>query len=258
MSIHKAKELLLNDELTHLSHLKMLELYKDDLEIRLVEENDQWGLLLLIPVTVSPMDMLLYATAEYIVYLAGSEEILCPMIQTLPKNKDLVFKLQSYAYKALVDKYYSIVWKKAFLSFTSYKSNSLADHSEVVKSETLNYQLLPLWADNENYKDKIVEYFKNGARAYSIIKEDTPISTCLVFKNANHIWEIGGVKTIPSQRGNGYAKKVVSAAIQEILAEGNIPRYQVADSNLPSIHLAESLGLKLFLKLDHYYYKGEE
>ena len=79
-------------------------------------------------------------------------------------------------------------------------------------------------------------------------------SICFTFKNYDKIWEIGGVHTAPAQRRKGLARLVVEAALYTVLSRGYIPRYQVAEANIPSIRLAETLGLTRFVVAEHYLY----
>jgi len=53
-----------------------------------------------------------------------------------------------------------------------------------------------------------------------------------------------GVSTVQAQRGRGWGKAVVSACTAVVLAAGLTPLYVVAEDNLPSIHIAETLGYR--------------
>jgi GNAT superfamily N-acetyltransferase len=55
-----------------------------------------------------------------------------------------------------------------------------------------------------------------------------------------------GVVTLPEFRGKGFAKILINYAHQQIAEEGYILRYRTQTDNLPSIKLAESLGLKFY------------
>ena len=50
--------------------------------------------------------------------------------------------------------------------------------------------------------------------------------------------------THPAQRGQGFGKAVVSAAMREILASGHLVVFQTHSGNPPSVALAKSLGCK--------------
>jgi len=253
----RIKELLNKERLIHISHLKMLEEYENSIEYRLIEHGSNWGIVLLLPVASSAFDTETYPEAKYIVYLAGSDEQMIPeLIKEIPNDKDLVFKIHKPIYKDAVEKQFPLIWKKAYLSYSCQSLDGHEDYPDVIKSARIDERLLPLWVKNGYTKSDIEKYFAKGASSFSIYKDNKPISTCLIFHNCYNIWEVGAVHTIENERGNGYARKVVRAALKEILNAGNVPKYQVVHTNLPSIKLAESLGMKLFLKLEHYYYKA--
>lgn len=50
------------------------------------------------------------------------------------------------------------------------------------------------------------------------------------------------VFTRPDQRRQGWGRSVVAALVEDLLKDGRTPLYVVADDNLPSIQLAESVG----------------
>jgi len=253
----RVKELLNKERLIHVSHLKMLEEYENSIEYRLIEQDSIWGIVLLLPVASSAFDTEIYPEAKYIVYLASSDEHIIPeLMKEIPNDKNLIFKIHRPIYKDVVEKQFPLIWKKAYLSYSCQSLDECEDYPDVIKSTCIDERLLPLWTKNGYSKSDIEKYFAKGASSFSIYKDNKPISTCLIFHNCYNIWEVGAVHTIENERRNGYAKKVVRVALNEILKAGNVPKYQVVHSNLPSIKLAESLGMKLFLKLEHYYYKA--
>jgi len=241
----------------HVSHLKMLEEYENSIEYRLIEQDSIWGIVLLLPVASSAFDTATYPEAKYVVYLASSDEQIIPeLMKEIPNDKDLIFKIHRPIYKDVIEKQFPLIWKKAYLSYSCQSLDECENYPGVIKSACIDERLLLLWTKNGYSKSDIEKYFAKGASSFSIYKDNKPISTCLIFHNCYNIWEVGAVHTIENERGNGHAKKVVKAALNEILKAGNIPKYQVVHSNLPSIKLAEALGMKLFLKLEHYYYKA--
>ena len=75
---------------------------------------------------------------------------------------------------------------------------------------------------------------------------------CLAFQNHRQVWEVGGVVTPAQHRGKGFASRVVRSALAELQRRGLAARYQVNEDKLPSIRLAQSLGLRQFLQLTHF------
>lgn len=255
--LKRVRDLLSTERLINISHLKMLEEYKGSIEYRLIEQDNEWGVLLLLPVASSAFDTGMYPEARYVVYLACSDEtIITQLMGEIPNDKDLVFKIHKSIYKDIVEKQFPLIWKKTFLSYSCKSLDKYDDYPGVIKASGMDESLLPLWAENGYSKSDIERYFSKGASSFTIYKDDRPISMCLIFHNCYNIWEVGAVHTIEGERGNGYAKKVVGAALNEVLKAGNVPKYQVVHTNQASIKLAGSLGMKLFLKLEHYYYKA--
>lgn len=52
------------------------------------------------------------------------------------------------------------------------------------------------------------------------------------------------VSTLPSYRRRGWGRSVVAAMCQQVLESGRTPLYQVAEDNIASIQLAESIGFQ--------------
>jgi RimJ/RimL family protein N-acetyltransferase len=251
------RELLLADKMKYSSHLKMMEEYGDSMDCRLLRREGFWEAALLIPVSCSSFDMELYPDAKYIVYLAASGEITPEMLRCIPKDADLVFKTHDDICGRAVQSMFPAELRRALLSYTSPAGARFAECPEVARGDVLDEELLPLWRKNGYCREDIEKYFANGARSFSIHIGGKPASTCLIFHNCLDIWEVGAVHTAESERGKGLARKAVSAALNAILSAGNVPKYQAASANLPSIRLAGSLGLQLFLTLEHRYYKAK-
>jgi hypothetical protein len=51
---------------------------------------------------------------------------------------------------------------------------------------------------------------------------------------------------------------VAATAIGALLGQGKILRYQVVETNIASIHLAQSLGLERFVATEHYLYSATD
>jgi len=135
-------------------------------------------------------------------------------------------------------------------------SLQISHHENVVAHDTVDDGVLPLWMENGYSLQEIQQYFAKGAKAYTLYRGGFPISTCLTFVNYRHIWEVGAVHTIAPYRRKGYGKIVVSAAINDLLRRGCLPRYQVEETNSNSIRLAETLGLQKVVTLEHLYFAG--
>lgn len=60
------------------------------------------------------------------------------------------------------------------------------------------------------------------------------------------------MRTVERALRQGYACRVVQSALDILLEQGYIPHYQVEATNLPSVRLAETIGLVLCLRFEHY------
>ncbi|MGE7616218.1 GNAT family N-acetyltransferase [Paenibacillus sp. NPDC101420] len=244
---------LRKEPLKNVSLLKMLTSFHEVMESHLVEQGNQWGVLLLLPASAYAYDHRVYPQADYIVFMDySSPDVFRALFQLLPPQAKIVFKLQDVNYKEALSSHFSMEKVRGFYSYSTAEGQIYPKDEDVVISHVVDDRLIPLWAANHYTKDEIEDYFQNGAFSVSIFLDDNPVSTCLAFRNEETIWEIGAVHTLESSQRNGYAKKVVQTAIQETLERGFIPRYHVLETNQASIRLAESIGLVPCVQLEHW------
>lgn len=245
--------------LRNVTLLKMMTAHHEVIESHLIREQDQWGILLLLPADAYSFDQRMYREADSIVLMDySSPEVLPALIRKLPGEAKLVFKIREETRLALSLQLPLLVHVRSFYSYSSVPGQSFAEDTEAVYSEYMDERLFPLWAANDYSRAEIGHYFEDGAFSVSIFEGDVPLSTCLVFPNEEQIWEIGAVRTAEGGRRSGLAQRVVRTALFHILRKGYIPRYQVQDNNIPSIRLAESLGLTLAVKLEHWLNYNEQ
>ena len=250
----KITNLLLTDEISYLSHLKMIELFGDRIIYQLLENSHGYALSLLIPTQLSNFDIVSYPNAKYIVYVAASEDnILRDIIHKIPTDCHLVFKVSKSGEKELIKELFNPIFIKSFISYSTDKPTENCC-TNVVSDSTINELLLPLWFENGYDRSSIENYFNKGAVSFSVFSDNKPLSTCIIFPSSRNIWEIGALHTIVAERGKGFGKNVVGIAVNHIIKMGKKPNYQVLHTNIPSIKLAESLGLQNILTLEHLYY----
>lgn len=246
-------EKLRMNPLKNVTLLKMLTAHHQVMDSYLIEQENNWGILLLLPANAFSYDLRAYPHANTIVLLDYSSPDLLPaLIDQLPKDARLVFKLQDEYSVLALSEYYPLNKTRCFYSYSTAAAHSFAEDRDTVLSEQPDERLYPLWAANGYSSDEIGQYFAEGAFSVSLFEGEFPLSTCFVFRNEEQIWEIGGVHTVEQARNKGLAKRVVRTALFHTLHRGFIPRYQVQDNNIPSIRLAESLGLPLVVKLTHW------
>ncbi|QAY65971.1 GNAT family N-acetyltransferase [Paenibacillus protaetiae] len=245
--------LLEQDVLLHLSLLKMIESYEPCLDIRLVQEDGDWGVLLLLPTEVVPYDRSAYPSSRVIVFIAySSDRMFERLAGQLPVQEPAVYKLQSKSYAAAIRRIRPLLKMRSFTSYTVKPGAKFEADSRVAVEHSFQERLMPLWASNGYGADEVQRYFRNGAYSCSVYVNGEPVSTCLVFPNYKHVWEIGAVRTLEQWRGAGFAKAAVSTALHLVLAAGYTPRYLTLDTNEPSVQLAQAIGLVPFMTMDHY------
>ncbi|CAG7628939.1 GNAT family N-acetyltransferase [Paenibacillus allorhizosphaerae] len=254
----KVEGLLRNKLLENISLLKMMETYGPVISCSVIERGREWGMLLALHTKRSAFDLAKYPDTESVIFVSGSHApILNELLDQLPKSKPLVFKVQHPLYKALVESKFQVSSVSAFITYSCGEPLSIADDEQVMEEATFNERLLPLWRQNGYNEQELSRMFYNGARSFTLYHGNVPVSTCIIFCNCAPVWEVGTVFTCAEHRGNGYAKKVVSRAINFLLERNLVPRYQVVHDNAASIHVAESIGLKQVVVLEHLLYAGQ-
>jgi len=243
---------LKTDALKHIVHLKMIEAYAEHATCRYERHGAQEGALLLIPTPVIPFDAKAYPGSEFVALLAGSDrEMVDRLVRHIPQQTSLVFKLVDDMTKDAILRAFPSQRMAAFVSYTT-GERRFRPHPSVVMSAVLDGRILPCYQANGYTPGEMAGFFKQGALSFTIYDGAQPFSTCFTFKNYDKIWEIGGVYTALAQRRKGLARLVVETALYAVLSRGYIPRYQAAETNIPSIRLAQSLGLTKFVVAEHY------
>ncbi|MDF9841217.1 MULTISPECIES: GNAT family N-acetyltransferase [unclassified Paenibacillus] len=243
---------LRRNPLKNVTLLKMMTAYHQVMDSYLVEQAEHWGILLLLPADVFAYDRRVYPEADYVVLMDYSNpEVLPDLISRIPAHANLVFKLQQEA-RIAVAPHFPLTQVRSFYSFSTAPGQIFKPDKEAIVNEQLDERLLPLWMENGYTPEELAQYFEDGAFSVAIFKELTPLSTCIVFRNGEQIWEIGAVHTAETGRRQGLAARIVKTALHHTMARGYIPRYQVQDTNIASIRLAEAAGLTLAVKLEHW------
>jgi RimJ/RimL family protein N-acetyltransferase len=253
-SLDEVVAYLKTDPFKYIVHLKMIEAYREHIVWHVEQAGDQTGVMLLLPTKVNPFDAKTYPTSDWVVLLAASDPaVVDRLVQHLSHQNTMIFKLVDDLSKAAVFKVFSANRMTAFVSYTT-RAGVFRPDPDVVVAPELDERLLPCYQANGYTLPELTHFFNQGALSFSLYAQE-PLATCLVFKNYERIWEIGGVYTAPAHRRQGLAKKVVTTAIHTLLSQGKIPRYQVVETNVASLELAENLGLERFVTTEHYLYK---
>lgn len=255
----KAIEYLKTDTVKNLATLKYLLLFKNNLEISLIEDAFDWALLIAIPIELLWYDSANYPEAKQTVFVNGtSDELKYELLDKLKENNYVIRTNKPLDFSPLKNRY-QITYGNSYVSYTcnsgyaAIKASNLKDN--VQRHHILTDEAIALITNNGYTEKSLREFFGNDSVWFGYISEGIIKSICFVYQNYEDIWEIAGVHTIESERNKGYGRAVVTSAIEYLLEKGLTPRYGVNIKNAASINLAESLGMKQFLRIDHFLLK---
>ncbi|WP_282942342.1 GNAT family N-acetyltransferase [Paenibacillus sp. RC67] len=253
--LKRAVQRLSGHVLENITLLKMLEAYGDQMDCKLVEQGREWAVLLCLPASCSSYDRAVYPEAKSIVFVGGTDTTaILELLNRLTIQKPVIFKTQKEEYRQVIESKYQVEKIRSFYTYSCLERIPEPEISEIVEEDVVNENLIPLWSNNGYDSQELRKMFEQGARSYTLYEAGEPVSTCLTFHNYGPVWEIGAVNTRDDHRGKGYAKKIVTAAVNYLLVRKFLPRYQVLESNWPSIKVAESLGLTRVVTLEHLYF----
>jgi GNAT superfamily N-acetyltransferase len=250
---------LRRDALKHIVHLKALESYSRHICSHYFSEGSSAGVLFVYPTGVTTYESVKYPQTEHVVLIASeSPSVTERMLDCLPRDGGFVIKLMSAEDKDVVARRYPLERITSFLSYTSPAGATFARSKRVLVSCVLDEKLLPFFRQNGYERDEVGGYFSSrSALSFALEENGEPVSACLACRNYGEVWEICGLYTAEPARRKGYARKVVETALDRLLANGYVPRYQMDESNLASRELAERLGLTRFLATEHFVSKAD-
>lgn len=248
-------EALERDPLRNIVLLKHLEAFPDHTRVHRVERDSATATLVLLEVAASAYDLRTYPSARHAALISSDHpELTRELIKAVPQQEGVVFKLSSDADRDVVSSDFPHLRRTtSVLSFTGGPDFTRDD--AVRTTTTPSDSAFACFESQKHDRDWLEPLLRSG-RAFvcAIGPDEQPHAVCFAFENYRKVWEIGGVFTPPEARGRGYATRVVRTALAELGARQLLPRYQVHDDNLPSIRLAESIGLKRFLEITHFLY----
>jgi GNAT superfamily N-acetyltransferase len=246
--------LLETDLLAHIVALKFLKLCEQDADVTLCREGKDWAMVARIPITVAPWDRTHYPEAAASVLVEASRpELVSGLLDRLPREKMVVKTGEPAVGRELEARGAKL--QASILSFTNgpdTPSPAPAVAPEVKGADSLDADAVRMFGYNGYEPGDLGNYFRNGACRFWIDGDAGPAAACFVFRNYGPVWEIGGVYTEPDYRGRGFAKKLAAAALATLLDRGFRPRYQTTAMNTASLAVARSLGLKQFLRQEHW------
>ena len=251
----KAIEYLNRDPLRNLATLKHLLLYKDSVEISIAEDTFDWALLVRLPTELLSYDSATYPDAKQAIFINGSSDPLKQVLLSKLSHNDYILRTNERLDLSILKNRFDITQGNSYVSYSCSSISSNSPPETIQESYVLTDEAEALISRNGYTRQELHKYFKNGSVWFGYIESGEIKSICFVYQNHDNIWEIAGVHTVEADRKKGFARLVVLAAVRYLLENGLIPRYEVDINNTTSINLAESLGMKQFLRIDHFLLK---
>lgn len=252
-AVHTVIESLEREPLRNIVLLKHLEAYPDHTQVHHVVDGAGTATLVLLKVAVSAYDSRTYPAATFAALISSDHpDLTRELLDAVPPDVGVVFKLSNDDDRDVVASQFSLARTTSVLSFTARSSRFASDdgvHLTAEPSETM----YAFFASQDHTRDWLEPLLQTG-RAFTCVLERNglPLAVCFAFENYRRVWEVGGVFTPPEHRGQGLAARVVRTALAELERRHLLPRYQVHEENVPSVRLAQSIGLDQFLQITHF------
>jgi len=240
---------LRRDPLKHAVLLKYL-LATPGARLHQIVRGDLSANLLLIDPKLSSYDRRTYPEATVAVLIASDDpDRTRELMQFVPRGERVFFRMPTDADRDVVAESFVLERRNAFLSFTGAGTGE----SEAEIATDVVIAPYDLFAEQDHDREWVAGLLASGRAFTSTVRESgSAIAACFAFELDKAIWEVGGVYCRPPHRGRGLARRAVQAALTELSRRDLVSRYQVGEANIPSIRLAQSLGMRQFLTLTHY------
>lgn len=252
--VSEAVARLEREPLRNIVLLKHIEAFRDHVSLTQVSIDRSVATLVLLSTCASAYDRETYPEATFAALISSDgPELTRRLIESVPRQHPIVFKLGSDADRDVVADHFPISRATSFLSFTAREPAAFVADDGVSVTISASEAMLDLFESQGHPKEWLRPLLSSGHAFTCVLEQDgEPRSVCLAFENHRQIWEVGGVVTPVQHRGRGLASRVVRRSLAELQRRGLVPRYQVREDNLPSIRLAASVGLRQFLQLTHF------
>lgn len=235
---------------THLVTLKFLTLFPHGCRCRFDRDPSGWASRVEFDASLFAWDRQVYPWARTIVFLDGTSASLLAAWADQPPEGPLVLKTADPRAQAVIEGR----GLAAVRSFLWYGTDRAVGGDTTGVREVLGADPVfdALVIGNGYTCDELAGFRAQGARGYLAEEAGQPRAFCLAYPNFGPVWEVGSVKTLPGFERQGWASRVVRAAVDGILARGHRVRYHVEAANGPSRGLAGSLGLSPRVETRHY------
>ena len=259
------------DELHHITPLKMLGLYREQLRIVPVNVGEERAFLMLLPRAASQWATAKYPSASLVIFpalsAASSNTLIAACVAAILENSGAeTFVVNTCALKliaALRDAMPALTYQRALLTFTPGCDApgglaSPAFNPSVRVRAHIPYEALALLAAHDVYSANELETMFADGSARCLLSVDVeeadrpPVAVALAFPNTATLHEIGSLYVAPHARRAGHASALVRAALADIESRNLSVRYVVDATNVPSIELATRCGLREVMRLEHW------
>ena len=263
-------QLLHEDELRHVSPLKMFGLYREQMRVVAFDVGAEQGFLLLLPRAASHYDTAKYPSASRVIFpvlsrspsVAMIDACVVAIVKSAGAETFVIKSCELALVSALRAARPALSYQRALLTFTRFSEESawLASHADVMPPIKLKVTPLvlaeaqALLAAHDVYSaSELKTMFTDGsARCLLSVDGEEPVAVALAFPNTPTLHEIGSLYVAPHARRAGHAGALVRAAMADIAGRNLAVRYVVDATNAPSIDLAKRCGLREVMRLEHW------
>lgn len=181
------------------------------------------------------------------------------------KNNNISKQLEEYS--NLIDDFF-IVGEKPVFSEKLILKKELICLQMVIKNKIdfdIRESIIQL---NGSYEQELFElvslvqpgYFKRKTvqlgSYYGIFKDGALIAATGERMKMNNFTEVSAIVTHPDHTGKGYAKQLISHAVNRIFDENRIPYLHVAETNSGAINLYDKMGFRVRRKISLWNFAG--
>ena len=147
----------------------MINNYSSSMTLKLLEKNQKWALLSLLPTEVSEWDRKTYPTAKLIALIDGNDLGLKKRLWHEMPKAEIVFKTGDLDLKEMLKRTPGASKVDSFVSFTRDMSSLIASKDvEVMQSDQLTPQVEELIKENGYESEELDRYFANGAEWFGV------------------------------------------------------------------------------------------
>ncbi len=269
-TFERLARLLNDDELRHITPLKMLGLYREQMRVVKFEVGAEQGFLLLLPRAASQYDTAKYPSASLVIFPVLSrsppdaliDECVLAVLKIAGAETFVIKSCDLRLVSALRSERPALTCERALLTFTRFSEEgaglngpaNVKPRHELKLTSHIPPEAQALLAAHDVYSASELEtMFADGtARCFLSVDGDDPVAIALAFPNTPTLHEIGSLYVAPQARRAGHASALVRAAMADLAGRNLAVRYVVDAMNAASIELAKQCGLCEVMRLEHW------